>query len=161
IAGLLQKPVKWKIDPTRVAEPALEFLTRRWNGRKRNPHPRRTALMLAADMAGRPPKTPAPPFGRRISTLRKERGLSQEQFARLLGTTRGMVEYYERRARNPSLEVVQQVAQVLGATVAELAGEDSQKKPRTHPGPISKLEERFEQIRRLPRRQQAFILKII
>jgi transcriptional regulator with XRE-family HTH domain len=117
--------------------------------------------MLAADMAGRPPKTPAPPFGRRISTLRKDRGLSQEQFAKLLGTTRGMVEYYERRARNPSLEVVQQVAQVLGVTVAELVGEEAQKKARPRPGPVSKLEERFEEIRQLPRRQQAFILKML
>jgi transcriptional regulator with XRE-family HTH domain len=37
-----------------------------------------------------------------------------------------MIDYYERRANNPSVEFVRQAARVLGVTVAELLGEEVQ-----------------------------------
>jgi DNA-binding transcriptional regulator YiaG len=54
-------------------------------------------------MAGRPATKAAPLFGQRLSALRKARGLTQRELAEALGTTREMVDYYERRAINPAL----------------------------------------------------------
>jgi hypothetical protein len=43
-----------------------------------------------------------PSEAQRLALARKAKGISQEQFAKLLGTTRTAVDYYERRAANPS-----------------------------------------------------------
>ena len=74
-----------------------------------------------------------------------------------------MIDYYERRAENPSLDFVQRAAQALGVSVAELAGE---KLPptttaRRSPGPQSHLQRKFGQVRRLPRKQQEFVLQFL
>ena len=74
-------------------------------------------------MAGRPAKTAAPLFGQRLAALRRERGMTQAQLAAATNETSKMMEYYERRAENPSLDFVQRAALALGVSVAELAGE--------------------------------------
>lgn len=118
--------------------------------------------MIFDVMAGRPAKSPAPPFGQRVAAFRKERGLSQAQLAELLGVSRELVDYYERRAKNPSLEIVQRVSNALGVSPADLLEEQPPlSATRKKPGPASKIEERIERIRRLPRRQQEFIIRMI
>ncbi|MBI3941248.1 MAG: helix-turn-helix transcriptional regulator [Acidobacteria bacterium] len=111
-------------------------------------------------MAGRPPTRDAPLFGQRLAALRRSRGWSQTQLAQRLTTTRKMIDYYERRAINPSLEFIQRAATVLEVSVAELVG--SQTKPaRGRPGPPPQLALRFEQVRRLPRKDQEFVIKFL
>lgn len=56
-------------------------------------------------MAGRPATKAAPLFGQRLSALRKAQGLTQRELAEALGTTPEMIDYDERRAINPALEV--------------------------------------------------------
>jgi DNA-binding XRE family transcriptional regulator len=58
-------------------------------------------------MADRPPTKEAPIFGQRLAALRRAKGLSQTQLAELLDITRKMIDYYERRAGNPSLDFIQ------------------------------------------------------
>ena len=65
-----------------------------------------------------------PLFGQRLSALRKAEGIIQREFADLLGTTREMIDYYERRAVNPALEVVRSCAKALNVPVSELLGSD-------------------------------------
>lgn len=114
-------------------------------------------------MVGRPAKTAAPLFGQRLAALRRERGLTQAQLAAATYETSKMIEYYERRSENPSLDFVQRAAVALGVSVAELAGE---KLPpataaRRSPGPQSQLQRRFEQVKQLPRKQQEFVLQFL
>lgn len=73
-------------------------------------------------MAGRPPTKEAPIFGQRLAALRRAKGLSQTQLAELLETTRKMIDDYERRAGNPSLDLIQRAAEALDVSVAELLG---------------------------------------
>lgn len=113
------------------------------------------------DMAGRPPSSEAPPVGKRLAALRKERGLTQQQLADDLGVSQSVVAYYERRADNPSLELLQKLADFYAVTVAELLGPQATKKPKAKPGPTSALEERVGRIRRLPRREQGRILDLL
>ena len=87
-------------------------------------------------MAGRPATKAAPLFGQRLVALRRHKGWTQTQLAERLATTREMVDYYERRAPNPSLEVIQKLAEALEVSVPELLGvEMKAAHKRRKPGP--------------------------
>ena len=104
---------------------------------------------------GRPATRPATDFGRNLSRARQAAGLTQVQFARLLDLSQQMIDYYERRAKNPTAEFVQKAAQVLGVSVDELLGV----KPMTRrkPGPLSKLQRKIERVRELPENKQKLV----
>ncbi|HEU4388774.1 MAG TPA: helix-turn-helix transcriptional regulator [Blastocatellia bacterium] len=111
-------------------------------------------------MAGRPPTREAPLFGQRLAAFRRAKGWSQSQLAETLDTTRKMIDYYERRAINPSLDFMQRAAEALDVSLAELLGSHP-KRARTKPGPPSQLEVRFDKIKRLPRKEQDFVIKFL
>lgn len=114
----------------------------------------------AGVMAGRPPTKEAPPFGQRLAAFRKKHGWSQTGLAERLDTTREVIDYYERRAMNPSLDFIERAAEALEVSVAELLG--SEPKPaRGRPGPPPALALRFEQIRQLPRKEQDFVIRFL
>ena len=81
--------------------------------------------------------------------------------ADILGVSPQMVEYYERRAVNPSLELLSTLAKAFGITIGELVGETPPTAKRQRPGPPSALEEKFEQLRKLPKREQDTVLKML
>jgi len=115
-------------------------------------------------MAGRPATKPAPLFGQRLSAVRKAKGITQRDLADLLGTTREMIDYYERRAINPALEVVRGCAKALNVPVIELLGSEDQgsngrKKRGT--GPTGKMRQLFEAASQLPRSQQQKITALL
>jgi transcriptional regulator with XRE-family HTH domain len=111
-------------------------------------------------MSGRPPMKQAPDFGQRLAVARRGRGLTQQQFADLLAMTVKAVDYYERRARNPSIEFVRRAAEKLNVSVAELLGEDAMS-VRQRPGPAPKLQRQIEELRRLPRAKQRFVSELL
>lgn len=110
-------------------------------------------------MAGRPPSKEAPPFGQRLAALRKARGYSCAQFAKLAEISEDMLTYYERRALNPSAEFVRKAADVLDASVDDLLGVS--KKSAHKSGPPSQLEQRISALRALPRDRQKIVLSVI
>jgi transcriptional regulator with XRE-family HTH domain len=111
-------------------------------------------------MAGRPPTKDAPPFGQRLASVRKSRGWSQRQFAARLDTTREIIDYYDRRAVNPSLAFLKRAAEALEVTVAELLGSET-KSIRNRPAPPPQLTRRIEQIRLLPRKEQKHVIRFL
>ena len=113
----------------------------------------------AAIMAGRPPSKEAPPFGKRLAEARRSKGLSQTDLAGLLGISPKAVDYYERRARNPSLAFVRQASEALNVPFDELAG--TAKLPAKRPGPSKKLLRQLEQIQRLPKGKQRFVSEFL
>ena len=118
------------------------------------------AFYKPAVMAGRPTTKEAPPFGQRLAAVRKKHGLSQKQLAERLKTTREIIDYYERRAVNPSLSFIERAAESLEVSVAELVG--SEPRPaRGRPGPSPQLARRIEQIRELPRKEQEFVIRFL
>jgi len=62
-------------------------------------------------------------FGDILRQLRKERGLSQDEMALLLGTTKQVISRYETKQRVPRLSVVAQFAAKLGLPLSLLTGE--------------------------------------
>jgi transcriptional regulator with XRE-family HTH domain len=111
-------------------------------------------------MAGRPPTKDAPPFGKRLAAARKGKGWSQAELARRLNATRALIDYYERRAKNPTMDFVQRVADVLDVSVTELVNGEG-KELRKRPGPVSKMEKQIEELRRLPRTKQRFVSELL
>lgn len=59
-------------------------------------------------------------LGRRIAHLRKQKGLTQLQFSLDSGIAKSYVCELESGKRNPSLSVLEQVAQTLGVTLSTL-----------------------------------------
>jgi transcriptional regulator with XRE-family HTH domain len=112
------------------------------------------------DMLGRPTDKDAPVFGQRLSEARREKGLTQRELADKLKTTLKMIDYYERRAVNPALEVVQACAKALEIPASRLIAED-EPQPKKKSGPVSQLERKFQEIKKLPRKKQEFILQFI
>ena len=70
------------------------------------------------------------------------------------------IDYYERRAHNPSIDFVQRVAKALRVSVADLIGNEESAK-RERPGPTPKLQRQFKEIQELPRSKQRFISQVI
>ncbi|MGB3945974.1 MAG: helix-turn-helix transcriptional regulator [Candidatus Saccharimonadales bacterium] len=53
-------------------------------------------------------------FGKRVRELRKAKKLSQSQLADKVGVDRSYIGLLERGERNPSLEVIADIAKALG-----------------------------------------------
>ena len=76
----------------------------------------------------RPRKTSGTDFGNKLAHARRSAGMTQIQFAKKLGISQQKVDYYERRAKNPTLSFLKKAAKALGITVGELIGETPAKK---------------------------------
>lgn len=65
-------------------------------------------------------------FGDILKQLRKQRGLSQDELAALLGTTKQVISRYETKQRVPRLSVVAQFAAKLGVPLSALSGQSDE-----------------------------------
>ena len=80
----------------------------------------------------------------------------------MLGVSQKTANYYERTAANPSLELINRLAEFLDVTAAELLGEQPSPLPRRRrPGPRSRLDEVVDEVRELPRAEQQRIIEQI
>ena len=59
-------------------------------------------------------------FAKKLNSIRETRGLSQEELAFLCGIDRTYIGRIERLERNPSLVVLQKIADGLGISLIEL-----------------------------------------
>ena len=56
----------------------------------------------------------------RIEEIRKERGIRQEDFAKLMGVSRQTISSLETGRYNPSIFLAHKIAQFLGMTIEEV-----------------------------------------
>ncbi|MBR3796494.1 MAG: helix-turn-helix domain-containing protein [Clostridia bacterium] len=68
-------------------------------------------------------------FGDILKRLRIERGLSQDEMAALLGTTKQVISRYETKQRVPRISVVERFAERLGVPFSFLAGKNTPPAP--------------------------------
>lgn len=59
-------------------------------------------------------------FAKNLITIRKAKGLSQRDLARLTGISGRMIAYYETRSEIPSMEKLEKIAEVLKVSIADL-----------------------------------------
>jgi transcriptional regulator with XRE-family HTH domain len=98
-------------------------------------------------------------LGARIAALRKDQGMTQVQFAELLGLTQQMIASYEVGRRRVPVSLLAQIAETLTVSLEELIGKkDAQPAKR---GPAPKLQQQIERIQRLPRSKQRFVIEML
>lgn len=99
-------------------------------------------------------------LGQRLTRIRKEKGLTQQQVAERTGLIQVLVSDYERDRLRLSAEMAIRFATVLGVTTDELL----YRKP-AKPQPPRQVSRRFlrrmEQIEKLPPLQQTTLLRTI
>ena len=61
-------------------------------------------------------------MGKRISELRKNKGMTQEQLAQRVGVTAQAVSKWENDLSCPDISILPQLAEALGVTTDELLG---------------------------------------
>ena len=99
-------------------------------------------------------------LGTRIAQLRKEQGLSQQALADELGLPQQTLAHYEvGRARMP-VSLLPILAHQFAVPVDELLGMRNGKGAGKR-GPTPKLQRQVEQISRLPRPKQRFVMEML
>jgi len=73
-------------------------------------------------------------FGEKIKEIRRERSLSQEQLAALLGTSKQVISRYETNQRTPKITVAQEYADKLGVSLSFLIDDSFDSDPLSIPG---------------------------
>ena len=66
-------------------------------------------------------------FGTLIAKLRKEKGLSQEEFATAIGCTKQTISNYERNNRKPDYETLEAIADVFNVPMGFFLSEEERK----------------------------------
>jgi len=97
-------------------------------------------------------------LGERIAALRNARGLTQVQLADALGYSQQQVLSFEKGRRRVPVSALPELSRVLGVSVEELLGAESQPAKR---GPTPKLQQQLEQLSQLPRSQQRFVSQML
>lgn len=97
-------------------------------------------------------------LGERVARLRKEQHLTQVQMAQILSISQQHVASYEAGRRKIPASILPVLSKLLEVPVEALLGMKSQKTKR---GPIAALNRQVEQIRRLPRTKQKFVMEML
>ena len=110
----------------------------------------------------RHPRGPRPAQGAHLVTLRQRAGLTQAELAAFLGVPQGNIAFWEASAKPPRSDVLPAMAKALHVRIDELlidAGNVSPLPRRS--GPVGEVQKVFEEVRRLPRKQQRKILETV
>ena len=65
-----------------------------------------------------------PTLGKRLKELRREKGIQQDDLARDIGVSKGTVSVWERDARKPEYDTLEQLCQYFQVNLGYLLGED-------------------------------------
>jgi len=96
--------------------------------------------------------------GSLLRSLREASGLSLRELARQIGEQPTNLSYWERTGNLPRADLIIPIAQALGVSPEEILGEA---KPKRAAAPGGKVRTVFEQVQKLPRRQQDKIVEVV
>lgn len=109
-------------------------------------------------------------FGDKLKSIRTQMGMSQEDFAKLLGTSKQVISRYETNQRTPKITIVQQYADILNIPVMHLINEDyppdktAKEKPAAESDELERLlqnplnKEFYEKFQRLTEEQKEMMI---
>lgn len=107
-------------------------------------------------------KDPKPhDFGQKLYTLRNKKGITQKELAHRLSTTVRAISYYEREAKNPTLDVLEKVAGALEVPVNFFLDTEAVERMPAMPEVIRSLKERLPKLSTLPRKDQENLVGVI
>ena len=99
-------------------------------------------------------------LGRRIAERRKALGMTQVQLAEHLGIAQQTMAHYEGGVSRIAVETLTQAATALNTSVEELIGTPAAHRAGKR-GPAPKLQQQLEQVSRLPRSKQQFVMQML
>ena len=70
------------------------------------------------------PENPFQPFGERLKKIRKDKNMSLEEFAKLLGTSKQALSRYELGQVDPKISQVRKYAGILNMSIDYLMGDE-------------------------------------
>lgn len=97
-------------------------------------------------------------LGDRIQATRKELGLTQTEFGKMLGLSQQVIADYEAGHRNIPVYTLARIAKALGTDIDELVKGKADKRKR---GPAPKVQSLVERINRLPKTRQRFVVDML
>lgn len=98
-------------------------------------------------------------FGERLTRIRKQRGVTQEELGQAVGVSKRVIAYYEGESPYPPIHLTAQLAETLHVTADELLG---LKPTKEHLSPEElKLWRRFKKVRGLSVRDQKTVYSLI
>jgi transcriptional regulator with XRE-family HTH domain len=101
--------------------------------------------MIRLGMGGRNMPNQFIAFGDRLRQIRKEMGLSQEEFAKKLGTSKQVLSRYETNQRAPKITLASEYAEKVGVTLDYMLGDTAEETafydlcPKTKDKPFYKI----------------------
>lgn len=105
-------------------------------------------------------KYPRSNFKTRLRSIRKDRGFTQVQLAKAIGSTQRAISYYENETQFPPAPVLVDLARVLKVSVDELLGIKPAKIEKQDPE-TRRLWKKFQQIQTLPVKDQRAIIRMV
>jgi transcriptional regulator with XRE-family HTH domain len=104
-----------------------------------------------------------PPYfqalGQRIAKARSSADLTQVQLAEALGISQPQLAFYEVGKRRVPVSLLPGLARALDVSIEALIADATPR--RTRRGPVSRLEQQFDAIARLPKAEQKFVSKML
>jgi transcriptional regulator with XRE-family HTH domain len=100
------------------------------------------------------------PFSEKLSKMRNDKGLTQQQLAAMIGVGIAQVRRYEKGNSSPTLEVIKNIARTLGISADELLFDKGEGVANTRIMD-RKLLEQFEMVSRLRPHDKEAIMTII
>jgi transcriptional regulator with XRE-family HTH domain len=97
-------------------------------------------------------------LGARLAELRQQRGLTQAEVATRLGVSQQTVNSFEKGRRRVPVSTLPDLAELLEVSIEQLI-EGERAAPKR--GPASKLQRQLEQIKKLPRSKQRFVIEML
>jgi transcriptional regulator with XRE-family HTH domain len=111
---------------------------------------------------GRKLTKPRGQHGEKLAALRRDAGLTQAELAEAIGEHQQTIAYWERSPRPARSDAIPKLARILGVSVEDLLNDANvpAKQPRKS-GPTGKIDKLFDEVSRLPRRQQDKIAEFV
>ena len=97
-------------------------------------------------------------LGLQIATLRKAQHITQVQLAEFLGISQQYLQAFEAGRRKVPSSMLPKLAQLFGVSLEQLLG---MPEPVTKRGPTPKLQRQIEQLQRLPKTKQRFVMQML
>lgn len=99
-------------------------------------------------------------LGKRIAELRNRQALTQTQLAEMLEVSQKSINAFEHGVRRLPVSLLPELAGALDVSIEELIAGTAARKSRKR-GPLSKIDQQMDQIRRLPRARQKLVMDML
>jgi transcriptional regulator with XRE-family HTH domain len=110
----------------------------------------------------RPISKKRPNQGNLLVALRKAAGLSQIELSEIIGVSQQSLAFWEVSEKPPRSDVLPKLAEALGVPIEKLIYSDGENvKPRINNKPSGKVKQVFEEVVKLPRRQQEKVIEFV